>query len=327
MQRTAFVTGGSGFIGGRLIERLTADGWRVRALARSDASAGVVADRGAEAVRGDLADVAAMAEGARGSDVAFHCAAHLGEWGTREEFERDNVQGTANVLEACRRAGVGRVVHVGTEAALLAGEPLIDADETWPLRPDSPALYSSTKARAEQLVRDAARDGLETVVVRPRLVWGPGDTTIRPELIEAVRTKKFAWIGGGRHRTSTTHVDNVVEGLVLAAERGRSGEAYFVTDGEPVVFRDFVTRLLATAGVTPPDRTMPGALARAAAAGGEALYGRTPLKGRPPVTRLAVWLMSQEATIDITKARRELGYSPVRTIDEGMAQLTEEAAG
>ena len=166
----AFVTGGSGFIGGALVRRLVADGWRVRALARSDASARAVRDHGAEAVRGDLDDVAAMAAGAAGCDVAFHCAAHLGDWGEREDFERGNVQGTRNVLDAARRAGVRRFVHVGTEAALLAGEPLVEVDERAPLRPDSPALYSSTKARAEQAVlaadRRRPRDGRRAPALR-----------------------------------------------------------------------------------------------------------------------------------------------------------------
>ena len=254
MPRAAFVTGGSGFIGGRLVERLTADGWRVRALARSDASAAVVAGRGAEVVRGDLADVGAMAAGARGCEVAFHCAAHLGDWGDPADFERGNVQGSANVVEACRRAGVRRMVHVGTEAAVLAGQPLVNADETVPLRPDSPALYAASKARAEALVLAADGDGLETVVVRPRFVWGRGDTTLLPRMVEMVRAGRFAWIGGGRHRTSVTHVDNVVEGLVLAADGATPGQAYFVTDGDPVVFRDFVIELLGTQGVAAPRR-------------------------------------------------------------------------
>ena len=113
-----------------------------------------------------------MRAGAEGCELAFHAAAMLGDWGSREEFERGNVQGTANALRACREAGVRRFVHVGTEAALLAGQPLVQVDETAPLRPDSPALYSATKARAEQLVLDAGREGMETVVVRPRFVWG-----------------------------------------------------------------------------------------------------------------------------------------------------------
>jgi nucleoside-diphosphate-sugar epimerase len=322
----AFLTGGSGFIGGRLIERLIADGVSVRALARSDASAEKVRARGAEPVAGDLDDLEALRAAAAGCDVAFHAAAALGEWGRPEDFERGNVVGTANALQACAEAGVARFVHVGTEAALLAGRPLIDVDETAPLRPDSPALYCSTKARAEQQVVAASHDGFETVVIRPRLVWGPGDTTILPALVAAVRAGRFAWIGGGRHRTSTTHVDNVVEGLVLGARRGKPGNAYFVTDGEPVVFREFIGELLATAGLEAPTRSLPAPLARLVAAAGETAWRMAPLKGQPPLTRLAYWLSAQECTISIEKARRELAYEPVRAIADGLLALRNHAA-
>jgi nucleoside-diphosphate-sugar epimerase len=318
---TAFVTGGSGFIGGVLIERLLAEGWDVRALARSDRSAQIVRDRGAEPVWGDLDDVDAMTAGARGTEVAFHAAAHLGEWGARSEFERGNVQGTKNALAAARAAGVRRFVHVGTEAALMHGAPLVGADENVPLRPDSKALYSATKAQAELAVREANGEGFETVVLRPRLVWGVGDTTILPGVRAAVHSGRWAWIGGGGHRTSTTHVDNVVEGLWLAATKGAPGGVYFVTDGEPVVFRDFMTRLLATQGLAAPDRQLSSGVAGAIAAVGETLWRLLPLRGAPPLTRLALWLASQECTIDIGRARAELGYAPVTTIDEGMEEL------
>jgi nucleoside-diphosphate-sugar epimerase len=323
-EKTAFVTGGSGFIGGRLIERLRSDGWAVKALARSPSSAEKVRALGAEPVDGDLDDRAAMRAGAEGCDVAFHAAAHLGEWGSREDFERVNVGGTRNVLTACREGGVRRFVHVGTEAALIAGQPLVNADETAPLRPDSKALYCATKAMAEQAVRDANGDGLETVVVRPRLVWGRGDTTIMPSLVKAMEAGRFAWIGGGRHRTSTTHVENTVHGLVLGAEKGRPGDVYFVTDGEPVVFREFITELVATQGVEAPDRNMPAPLAGAAAVASEGIWRTLRLKSTPPLTRLAVWLSSQECTIDISRARADLGYEPVRTIADGMSELREE---
>ena len=321
MAGTAFVTGGSGFIGGALIRRLTGDGWSVRGLARSDASAEKVRAAGGEPVPGDLDDVAAMTAGAGGCDTAFHCAAALGEWGRREDFVHGNVTGTRNALEACAAAGVKRFVHVGTEAALMAGQPLVNVDERAPLRPDSPAYYPATKAEAELAVRAATRDGFETLVVRPRLVWGKGDTTILPSLADAVRKGRFAWIGGGRHLTSTTHVDNVVEGLMLAAERGSGGGVWFVTDGEPVVFRDFVTELLATQGIEAPDRNAPAPVVRAAAGASELVWKALRLKSTPPVTRLAYWLAAQECTIDISRAREELGYAPVKTRDEGMAEL------
>jgi nucleoside-diphosphate-sugar epimerase len=318
----AFVTGGSGFIGGRLIERLRADGYKVKGLARSDAAAARIRDRGGEPVSGELADSGAIKSGAVGCELAFHAAATLGDWGRREEFERGNVEGTRNALTACAAAGVSRFVHVGTEAALLAGEPLVQADETAPLRPDSPVLYSSTKARAEQLVLEANREGsFETVVVRPRFVWGKGDTTLLPTMVGMVRSGRFAWVGGGRHLTSVTHVDNVIQGLLLGASRGRGGTAYFVTDGDPVVFRDFVCALLGTQGVPPPERDIPAPVAHGLAVAGETAWGALKLPGRPPLTRFAFWAASQECTIRIDKARTELGYAPVMTREQGLAEL------
>jgi nucleoside-diphosphate-sugar epimerase len=318
---TAFVTGGSGFIGGALLRRLASEGWKTRALARSERSAGSVREAGADPVRGDLTDPDSLREAASGCGVAFHAAAEVSEWGPREDFVRGNVTGTENALRGCREAGVGRFVHVGTEAALMAGQPLVRVDESTPLRPDSKAYYPATKAQAEQAVRSANGNGFETVVVRPRLVWGPGDTTILPGLIDAIERGRFSWIGGGRHLTDTTHVDNVVEGLLLGAERGRAGEAYFVTDGEPVEFREFVTALLATRGIEPPGRNTPPGVARAAAGVLEPLWRLLRRDDPPPVTRLAVWLSSLECTIDTSKAREELGYAPVKTREQGLGEL------
>jgi nucleoside-diphosphate-sugar epimerase len=323
---TAFVTGGSGFVGAALIRRLTEDGWNVRGLARSDAADVAVRTAGGEPVRGDLADGAAMTAAARGADVAFHCAAKLGAWGRWGEFRRINVDGTRALLDACRVAKVPRVVHVGTEAALLHGQPLVAADERTPLAFDSKAPYAATKAEAEAAVISANGDGLETVVVRPRFVWGAGDTTLLPVLTEMARSGRLRWIGGGRHLTATTHVANTVEGLVLAAERGRPGNAYFVTDGSPVVFREFVGALLATQGVQPPEGEVPLPVARALAAAAETAWRILPLPGEPPVARFSVWASGMECTIDDSKARAELGYEPVVTREHGLTEL-QAAAG
>ena len=310
---TAFVTGGSGFVGGRLIERLVADGWTVRALARSQAAAETVAARGASPVAGDVTAPFAC----DGADVLFHAAAKVEEWGPMAEFERVNVGGTRHAAAAARAAGA-RLVHVGTESALMSGEPLHQVDETAPLALDSPAPYARTKARAEQVVLEAGG-----ISVRPRFVWGRGDTTLLPAMLDAMRSGKWAWIGGGRHLTATTHVDNTIEGLLLAASRGEPGRAYFVTDGEPVVFREFVSELARTQGVEPPARSLPAGVARAVMEAGEALW-RLPLPGAPPVTRTAFWLSSHETTIDDSRARRELGYAPVVTREAGLAELRGE---
>jgi nucleoside-diphosphate-sugar epimerase len=320
-QMSVFVTGGSGFIGGRLVERLVAEDRPVRALARSEGSAERVAALGAEPARGDIADRASLAAAAAGAEHAFHLAAHVVEWGPWADFERVNVDGTRNVLAACADAGVRRFVHCGTEAALMAGDPLVGVDETAPLRPDSRAPYPATKARAERAVRDANREGFETVAVRPRFVWGKGDTTLLPEMIATVKAGKWAWVGGGRNVTDTAHVDNVVEGLLLAAERGRPGEAYFVTDGEPVSFREFVSAMLATQGVEPPDRSLPAWTAAPMARICEAAWKLLPLGGEPPMTTFRSWLLTQECTIDISKAKRELDYTPIVTHEQGLAEL------
>ena len=201
----------------------------------------------------------------------------------------------------------------------MAGQPLVNVDESAPLRPDSPVLYSSSKAKAEEIVRSA---DLETVVVRPRFVWGRGDTTLLPALIEMVRSGRFRWVGGGRQLTATTHVDNTVEGLWLGATKAPPGGVYFVTDGEPVVFREFLTAMLGTQGVEIPDKSVPPGVAGAAARASEGLWRLLRRPGNPPLTRFAVWVSSQECTIDISRAERELGYRPVTTREEGLAALS-----
>jgi nucleoside-diphosphate-sugar epimerase len=318
---TAFVTGGSGFVGGALIRRLVRDGWTVRALARSDSSEAAVRDAGAEPVRGDVSDVAAMRAGADGAEVTFHAAAKVEDWGRPEDYEQVTVQGTRNALQASRDAGVRRFVHVGTEAALMAGQPLVNVNEDAPLRPDSPAPYPWSKAKAEQAVRDANGDGFETVVIRPRFVWGKGDTVLLPRIVQMVKSGKFAWIGGGGQLTATAHIENVTEGLVLGATKAAPGGVYFVTDGDPVGFREFVSELVRTQGVEPPTRSVPAGVAGAVAVAGETIWKTFRLGGAPPLTRFTVWVSSQECTIDISRARSELGYAPVKTREEGLAEM------
>jgi nucleoside-diphosphate-sugar epimerase len=304
--KRAFVTGGSGFVGGRLIPALRSRGVEVVALARSDGSAKKVEALGATAVRGDLADTSALEAGIRGCDVVFHCAAHTDQYDPVDVHMRITVQGTKNVLAAANGA---RVVHVGTEAVLADGKPIVRADETRPLPAHPMGAYPLTKGLAEQAAVAAG-----AVVVRPRFIWGKGDTNVMPEMIRAVKSGKFGWFSGGHYKTSTTHVDNVVEGLLLAAEKGRPGEIYFISDGEPVEFRDFITKLLATQGVDAGTRSVPRWVARA-------LVAVTSWMKRPPLTRMAFALMAHEVTIDDSKARRELGYAGRKTVAEGLAEL------
>jgi nucleoside-diphosphate-sugar epimerase len=169
--------------------------------------------------------------------------------------------------------------------------------------------------------------GLTTVVVRPRFIWGAGDTTLLPQFAKAMQGGQWLWFDGGRHRTSICHVRNVTHGTLLAAQRGHGGQIYFLTDGEPVEFRDFISRLVQTRGVTPPTRTAPLWVADLVAAASELAFTLLPLKGAPQLTRTAVNLMFREVTVSDRKAREELGYRPIVSVDEGLEELAGEHTG
>lgn len=321
-----FVTGGSGFVGGKLIERLVADGHDLLALARSEKSALKVAALGAEPVRGDLSDAASLEGAAAGCQTAYHVAAKHGATGPWEEFQRDTVDAARNVVAAAAAAGVRRLVQVSTEAvSLKRREALVDTDERAPVQPEAKERYARAKALAEQTVMGANRDGFETVAVRPRFVWGVGDVNLLPSLVALTRAGRLKWLSGGTHHTSVTHIDNLIHGLCLAAEKGRPGEAYYVTDGEPVQFREFVTELLDTQGVEAPTASVPAPIGRAVAVTGETIWRLFRRDGSPPLTPFNAWISSRDCTINITKAMSDLGYAPVRTRAEGMAGLRAEA--
>ncbi|HBS35024.1 MAG TPA: 3-beta hydroxysteroid dehydrogenase [Parvularcula sp.] len=315
-----FVTGGSGFVGGAAIAAL-ARAHEIAALSRSAASDAAIASKGGAPVRGDLQTVSP--EMLKGTGAVVHCAAFVEEWGPYDSFYAVNVTGTERLLAAAKAAGARRFIHIGTEAALFHGQPMVDIDETCPLALRSPFPYSRTKALAEMAVAKAndPAQGFETIILRPRMIWGEGDKTLLPAVKAMAEAGRFLWVDGGAAMTSTTHIDNLVAAIVLALTEGRAGEAYFVVDGPPVRFRDFLTRYLAGAGVTLPEKSLPGPVVRLVANLVEPLYRFAGSKTPPPVTRFTAHLMSRDCIIRDDKARAELGYRPAVTLDEGLARL------
>ena len=324
--KAVFVTGGSGYIGRNVVRAFVERGHHVKALARSVASADVVAKLGAEPAMGDLLDLEALAAGMSGCEYLIHAAADTDHGAPTAEQERANLEGTQNVYAAAERAGIKRALHLSTEAVLLTGQPLVDADESTPM-PETPAGgYSKTKAESERIALSHSREGLDVIVMRPRFVWGRDDSTALPQLADAARTGKLSWIGGGRYRMSTTHIANVVHGIMLSLELGRGGEVYFVSDGEPVEFRDFITELLATRDVEAPSKQVPRWLVAAAVRMGDALGRITGGAIRGPMSWQEYAVLGVEVTLNIDKARRELGYVPVISREEGMAELRLDVA-
>lgn len=323
---TCFITGGSGYIGRNLIKALVADGYRVRALARSDASAGVVERLGADPVHGDLMDAAALRKGMTGANVLIHAAADTNHGASTREQDETNLAGTRLVYETAQACGISKAIHLSTEAVLVTGNPLENADEAMPYPKKFAGGYSRTKALSEQIALQHSNDGLEVIVIRPRFVWGRDDTTALPQLIEAAKTGKLAWIDGGRYMVSSTHIDNLCHGLLLSLKKGRGGEVYFITDGEPVEFRGFVTDMLECQGVEAPTKEMPRGVVKFVVQVGELFSKISGGKLSGPMSWQEYATLGNTVTLNIEKARSELGYVPIMSRQSGMDDLKSRAS-
>lgn len=317
-----FISGGSGFVGRHLLRRLRAEGHELVALVRSPTAAEAVLREGARPWRGELDNLPGVAQALRNCGAVVHAAAHLKFWGPWGQFEAANVGLTQTLLDAARSAGVPNFVHVGAASVVMRTRgPLLGLDERAPLV-DAPWLpYSTTKARAESAVLRAATSGFRTVSLRPPFIWGAGDAVDR-DLGLAIRSGRFAWFDGGHYPYATCHVANLAQAVVLALRGQVSGEALFVSDGDPVHLRSFLGRRMAAAGLPVTQASVPTAAAWATAGALEFAWRELRLEAEPPLVRETVRLMGYPFTVDIRRARQRLGYVPVVSIDQGLDQLT-----
>jgi len=318
------VTGGTGFLGKAIVERLVARGDEVRVLARG--VTGTVLPAGAELRRGDVADAAAVAEAARGCETVFHTAAKAGIAGPAAEYRRTNVEGTRNVLEACRLHGVRRLVHTSTPSVVFDGRDMEGVDESVPYARTFEAAYPETKAEAERMVLAANGPALATTALRPHLVWGPGDNHLVPRILARARAGKLALVGDGSNRVDSTYVDNAVDAHLAAADRLApgapcAGKAYFVSNGEPLPIRVLLDRILAAGGLPPVARRVSRGAALAAGRLFETAHALFGLSGEPRMTRFLARELAAAHWFDLTAAKRDLGWTPRVSIDEGMGRL------
>lgn len=319
------VTGGTGFLGRRLAERLLAQGRPVTVLGRTPAPD--LEQRGVRFVRGSVEDEAAVASACAGAGTVFHLAAKVGVWGHYRDFFRVNVGGTRAILGACRGLGIQRLIYTSTPSVVYNGRDLAGVDESIPLTRRCPCPYPVTKAMAEREVLAANSAGLRTVALRPHLIWGRGDPHLVPRLLARARSGRLRIVGSGQNRVDMVHVENAVDAHLLAElalaedKREACGRPYFITNGEPVLLWDWINGLLTALGEAPVTRRLP--LSAAVAVGGvcEAIWGVLRLRGEPPLTRFVATELAKDHWFDIGAARRDLGYTPRVSMAAGTAEL------
>ena len=320
----ALVTGGGGFLGAALVRKLLAQGDFVRVQARGDYPE--LRALGAETVRADVCDREATARSCEGVEVVFHTAAMAGGWGPPSEFERVNVGGTQSVIDGCLAAGVQGLVYTSSPSVVSDGKDLEGVNEAVPYARRFYAHYPRTKALADQLVCKANTAALCTVVLRPHLIWGPGDNHLLPRLESRWRAGRLRRSGARDPKVDTIYIDNCVDAHLCAARKllekaPVGGKAYFVSDGDPVGVWTMVDRVLDAAGAGPVEGSVPAWLAFGLGATlefGHWLFG---LDREPAMTRFGALMLSTVEWFDISAARRELGYQPRVSIAEGLARL------
>jgi len=320
----ALVTGGGGFLGQAIVRGLLARGAGVRSFSRSEHPA--LRALGVEQLQGDLADAAALFAAVQGSDAVFHVAAKPGIWGDYADYHRINVAGTENVIAACRRHGVRRLIYTSSPSVVFDGHDMEGVDESAPYPVDYEAHYPKTKALAERSVLAANGAELATVSLRPHLIWGPGDNHLLPRLVARSKAGQLRRIGSRRNLIDTIHVENAADAHLLAADRLSpgspiAGKVYFISQGEPVPMWDMVNRLLFAAGAPPVTRAVPVWLAMWLARGFEAAHRMANKSEEPRLTRFVVRELSTAHWFDISAARRDLGYAPRVSMDTGLEQL------
>ncbi len=322
----ALVTGGGGFMGAALVRRLRERGDDVRVFGR-----GNYADLealGIDCAKGTVTDYESVKAACDDREVVFHVAAKIGLWGPYEEFHSVNVDGTKNVLRACQEQGINKLVFTGSPSVVFHGGDISGVDESAPYPKKFDSYYSQTKALSEQMVLAADHDKLSTVSLRPHFIWGPGDRNLLPRVVSRQKAGRLFRIGDENKLVDAIFIDDCVEAHILAAiqlapRSEISGNAYFLSGGDPRPFWEIVDRMLAAAGLGPVQKRMPKPLAYKLAAACEATWKTLRLRSEPPLTKFLVDTLTTAHWFDITAAKRDLGWKPKVKMEDGMARVAQ----
>ncbi|AFU02767.1 NAD-dependent epimerase/dehydratase family protein [Nocardia brasiliensis] len=310
-----FVTGATGFLGRRIVARLVNAGHEVLALVRGSGRT----VEGATVVIGDLTEVGRWAGCLAGVEVVIHAGGLVAEWASWSEYDASIVTPTRDLLAAAETHQVRRFVLISSESVMQDGKPLLDVTEADSEPSHQSSRYGRAKLQAEQIVR-ARQNSIESIVLRPTFIWGPGSTTVA-DLVCRAMAGRLPLIDHGTAVFEHVHVDNVAAAVVAALTEGTPGATYFITNGEPMPHREFLSGLLEAMNAPMPRRSLPSRILFPFARICEALWSGPLLPGRPPITVFEVEFLALSRRFDISKARHELGYRPIVTFADGLTEL------
>jgi nucleoside-diphosphate-sugar epimerase len=322
---TTLVTGAGGFLGQYIVEQLVARGDRVRALVRRNIPQ--LEALGVECMHGDIRELADLKRACREIDVVFHVAAIAGIWGPWKHYYDTNVIGTKNVISACCHAGVARLVFTSSPSVTFAGRDQCGVDESAPYPRRWLAHYPHTKALAEKMVLEAnGQHHLLTCALRPHLIWGPRDQHLIPRLLDRAQKGRLRQVGDGQNLIDAVYVENAAAAHLLAVNAlhpgsPACGKAYFITNGEPVNCWEWINAILHLTGLSRISRQIPFVAAYAVGAAMEGLWTLLRRTDEPPMTRFLAAQLGTSHYFDIAAARRDLGYEPRISMEEGMRRL------
>jgi 2-alkyl-3-oxoalkanoate reductase len=322
MNENVLVTGGGGFLGKAIVKKLVAKGYRVKSFSRKYYSE--LEKLGVEQIQGDLQNPAEVTNAFVNCDLVFHVAAKAGIWGSWEDFYDVNVVGTKSVIAACKKNKISKLIYTSSPSVVFDGNDMEGVDETIPYPEKFDGHYPETKAIAEQIVIKETSNDLNTIILRPHLIWGPEDNHLVPGIISrATRLKK---VGRLDDLTDTIYIDNAADAHILAAEKLTinpilSGNIYFISQDEPVSKWYLADRFLDAAGLPPVKGEVSAKTAYYAGIFFELLYKLCKIKKDPPMTKFAAKELATSHWFNISRAKTELGFVPRISIEQGLEQL------
>ena len=320
------VTGGGGFIGGYIVNRLLARGFFVRVIGRT--SQPKLTAKGVEFIPCDLMDTEAVCAACVGIDTVFHVAAKAGVWGSWDSFYQPNVVGSKSVLEACRRNNISRLVYTSTPSVVFNRRSIKGQDESMPYGRDWLCHYAHTKAIAEADFLAANCESLRVVALRPHLVFGPGDPHLLPRVIDSARAGRLKIVGDGENTVDVSYVGNVADAHLAAMdalENGHcAGKAYFISQDEPVKLWQWINRILEGLGHSPIEQKIPLPVAYTAGAVCEAFWKCCRRVGEPPMTRFIAVELAKDHYYDIAAAKKDFNYRPTVGMNQAVSKTIED---